>query len=67
MANDQGYISSVSWSPMLNMWLGLALLAGGRGRHGEIVKVFDGLRGVHMLAEICDPMHFDPENKRLHV
>ena len=27
MASDQGYISSVAWSPMLNMWLGLALLS----------------------------------------
>ncbi len=67
MANDQGYVSSVAWSPMLNMWLGLALLANGRARHGEVLQVFDGLRNVHMLAEICDPMHFDPKNERLHV
>jgi sarcosine oxidase subunit alpha len=67
MANDQGYITSVAWSPMLDMWLGLALLANGRERHGEIVKVFDGLRNIHMYARICDPMHYDPENKRLHV
>ena len=67
MANDQGYICSVAWSPMLNMWLGLALLSNGRARHGEVVKVFDGLRGHHYLAEICDPVHFDPENRRLHA
>ncbi len=67
MAADQGYISSVAFSPMLGYWLGLALLANGRRRVGEIVKVFDGLRNVHMLAEICEPMHFDRENKRLHV
>jgi methylglutamate dehydrogenase subunit C len=67
MAADQGYICSVAYSPMLNMWLGLALISNGRARHGEIVKVFDGLRGHHYLAEICDPVHFDPENRRLHV
>jgi methylglutamate dehydrogenase subunit C len=67
MTNDQGYISSVAWSPMLNMWLGIALLSNGRVRHGEIVHVFDGLRNIHMLAEICDPVHFDPKNERLHV
>ena len=39
----------------------------GRARHGEIVQVFDGLRGIHMQAQICDPVHFDSENKRLHV
>jgi sarcosine oxidase subunit alpha len=67
MANDQGYISSVAWSPMLNMWLGLALLSNGRSRIGEIVQVFDGLRNAMMAAEICDPIHFDAENRRLHV
>ncbi len=67
MASDQGYISSVAWSPMLNMWVGLALLSNGRARHGEIMQVFDGLRNIHMLAEVCDPVHFDPRNERLHV
>ena len=67
MAADQGYVCSVAWSPMLNLWLGLALLSNGRARHGEIVQVFDGLRNIHMLAEICNPVHFDPENRRLHA
>jgi sarcosine oxidase subunit alpha len=67
MANDQGYISSVAFSPMLNMWLGLALVENGRARHGEIVKVFDGLRGIHIHGELCDPVHFDKENARLHA
>ena len=67
MAADQGYISSVAWSPMLNMWLGLALLANGRERHGEVVKIFDGVRNIHMYGVICDPMHYDRENKKLHV
>ena len=67
MANDQGYITGVAWSPMLDMWVGLALVANGRARHGEIVQAWDGLRGHRVLAEICDPMHFDKENKRLHA
>ncbi len=66
MANDQGYISSVAWSPMLNMWIGLALLGNGRARHGEIVKIFDGIRNIHSYGEICDPVHFDKENRKLH-
>jgi sarcosine oxidase subunit alpha len=52
---------------MLNMWIGLALLSDGRNRKGEQVQVFDGLRNIHMLAEICQPVHFDPENRRLHA
>ncbi len=67
LANDQGYITSVAFSPMLNMWIGLALLSDGRNRKGEVVRVFDGLRNHHMLAEICEPIHFDPENRRLHA
>jgi sarcosine oxidase subunit alpha len=67
MAADQGYISSVAWSPMLDTWLGLALLSNGRNRIGETVQVFDGLRGIQMNAVITEPMHFDPENKRLHA
>jgi methylglutamate dehydrogenase subunit C len=66
MAADQGYISSVAWSPMLQQWIGLALLSNGRTRHGEVVKIFDGLRDYHVEGEICAPCHFDPENARLH-
>jgi sarcosine oxidase subunit alpha len=67
LAASQGYITSVAYSPTLGYWLGLALFRNGRERHGEIVKVFDGLRKIHMYAEICDPMHYDKENLKLHA
>ncbi len=67
MANDQGYISSVAWSPMLDRWVGLALLANGRERHGEVVKIFDEVRDNHLVGEICDPVHYDRENTKLHA
>ncbi len=67
LAGSQGYITSVAYSPTLGYWLGLALVRNGRERHGEIVKVFDGLRNIHMYAELCDPMHYDKENKKLHA
>ena len=67
MASDQGYVSSVAWSPMLGQWVGLALLANGRERHGEIVQVFDDLRNSHMLAQICEPVHYDRDNSKLHA
>jgi heterotetrameric sarcosine oxidase alpha subunit len=67
MANDQGYISSVAWSPMLGKWIGLALLANGGERRGEVVRIFDGVRNIEMYGEICDPVHYDPENKKLHA
>ncbi len=67
LANGQGYVTATAWSPSLDMWVGLALLANGRARHGEIVKIFDGLRNIHMYGEICDPMHYDRENLKLHA
>ncbi|MBI3672725.1 MAG: hypothetical protein HY245_04760 [Rhizobiales bacterium] len=67
IANDQGYITSVAFSPMLGQWVGLALLANGRARIGEMVKIFDGLRGIHQYGVICEPMHFDRENARFHA
>ncbi len=67
MANDQGYLTSVAWSPMLGHWIGLALISNGRARIGEQVQVWDGLRGHCVMGEICEPMHFDRENARLHA
>jgi sarcosine oxidase subunit alpha len=66
LANDQGYVTSVAFSPMLGYWIGLGLLKGGRARHGETVQVWDGLRQFHMLAEVCDPMFYDKEHVKLH-
>ena len=39
----------------------------GRERHGEVVKIFDGVRNIHMHGVICDPVHYDRENKKLHA
>ena len=67
MANDQGYITAVAFSPMLEQWIGLALVKRGRERHGEVIEVFDDLRGARRIrAEICEPMHYDRENLKLH-
>jgi len=67
LENDQGYITSVAYSPTLGGWIGLALLTRGRDRHGEIIQVFDGLRGSHIQVEVSDPVHYDKENRRLHA
>jgi sarcosine oxidase subunit alpha len=65
--NDQGYVTSVAYSPMLDMWIGLALCKSGRERHGEVVQLFDGLRGLHIEAELCDPVHYDKDNRKLYA
>ena len=52
---------------MLGRWIGLGLLKRGRERHGETILVWDGLRGIHMLAEVTDPCFYDKEHEKLHA
>ena len=66
IANDQGYVTAVAHSPMVGQWIALGYLNGGRDRYGETVQVWDGLRGMHMLAEVCDPIFYDKEHVKLH-
>jgi sarcosine oxidase subunit alpha len=65
LENDQGYITSANFSPMLEQWIGLGLLIRGRERIGERIRVFDPLRDGDFEAEIVDPVFFDPEGARL--
>ena len=52
----------------------LAMTAGLRAQPQEtgaaarrvIIFVWDGLRGTQTPGQICDPVHFDRENKKLH-
>jgi sarcosine oxidase subunit alpha len=62
--NDQGYLTSVGWSPTLQTHLGLGFLLNGRARIGETVRMVDHLRGAETLCEVCDPVFFDPEGGR---
>ncbi len=66
-ANDQGYVTSMAYSPELGTWIALAMLSNGPERHGEVVKVSDPIRGTELLAEVCAPHFVDPEGERLRV
>lgn len=61
---DQGYVTSVCFSPMLGQWIGLGLVARGRERHGEVVQAYDPLRDGDFEVEICSPVFYDPEGGR---
>ena len=65
--NDEGYVTSVAFSPSLGHWLGLGLLARGPERHGEIVRAYDPVRGGDVLVEVVPPCFIDPEGARLRV
>ena len=66
-ANDQGYVTSIAFSPSLGQWLGLGLLANGPQRHGELVRAYDPVRAGDVEVEACPPCHFDPEGAHLRV
>jgi sarcosine oxidase subunit alpha len=63
--NDQGYVTSVCWSPTLQTNLGLGFLKGGRARHGQVIRLVDHLRGIDTPVRVTDPVFFDPEGGRL--
>jgi sarcosine oxidase subunit alpha len=62
---DQGYVTSVCWSPTLEAWLGLGFLKDGRARIGERVRLVDHLRGLDVICEVCHPVFHDPEGEKL--
>ena len=63
--NDEGYMTSVAYSPTLGQWIGLGLLAGGSRREGECVRACDPLRGGDVEVEVCRPVFYDPQGERL--
>jgi sarcosine oxidase subunit alpha len=62
--NDQGYLTSVGYSPTFGHFLGLGFLRNGPERYGEIVKMVDHLRGVETLCEVINPVQFDQKGDR---
>ncbi len=63
--NDEGYLTSVCWSPTLETSLALGFLKSGPERLGERVMAVDHLRGTRVLCEVCNPVFFDPEGERM--
>ena len=62
---DQGYVTSVCWSPTVGAWLGLGFLKDGRARLGEKIRLVDHLRGLDVICEVCHPVFHDPEGEKL--
>jgi sarcosine oxidase subunit alpha len=65
-ANDQGIVTSAAFSPALDHWIALGLLARGPSRHGEVVRAYDPVRGGDIEVEVAHPVFVDPEGTRLH-
>lgn len=64
-AHDQGYITSVAFSPTFGHYLGLGFVQNGLARHGEVLNMVDHLRGIQTQVELCDPVFFDKDGGRV--
>ncbi|MFK7940082.1 MAG: sarcosine oxidase subunit alpha family protein [Roseovarius sp.] len=63
--NDQGWMTSVAYSPILGHSIGLGFIKSGDTRIGEIVRAVSPLHGLEMEVEICSAHFIDPEGERL--
>jgi len=64
-ANDQGYLTSVCWSPTLGRDIALAFLRDGRARTGETLRAVCRLRGLDTAVDVVAPPFLDPDGGRL--
>lgn len=64
MAHDQGWMTSVAYSPELGHSVGLGFLKCGQNRIGETVRAYNPMREQDVLVEVCSPHHIDPEGER---
>ncbi len=63
--NDQGVITSATYSPSLDHWIALGLLVRGTRRIGERVMTVDFMHSAFVEAEVCVPVFIDPKGERL--
>jgi sarcosine oxidase subunit alpha len=64
-ASMEGHITSWCYSPQLEAPIALALLAAGRGRHGEVLWASSPLIGQSVRVRVGPPCFFDPDGARL--
>ena len=64
IAHDQGWMTSVAYSPELGHSIGLGFVKRGHDRHGERLRCYSPIRGQDVMVEVCSPHHIDPEGER---
>ncbi|MDG1282157.1 MAG: sarcosine oxidase subunit alpha family protein [Pseudorhodobacter sp.] len=64
-ANDQGYLTSVAFSPNLGHTIGLGLLKNGAARKGEVLRAVNPVQNSETLVEVVSAHFIDPEGDRL--
>ena len=64
-AHDDGYMTSVVYSPHLGHSIGLGLLKSGQDRMGERLRAVNPLKGTAVEVEVVSPHFVDPDGERL--
>lgn len=64
MDNDQGYLTSVAYSPTLGYSIGIGFIKNGHTRMGEIVRAVSPIHETEMDVEIVSAHFIDPEGGR---
>lgn len=65
MENDEGWLTSVAFSPELQCSIALGFIKRGQERLGEVVVANDPVRQRRIDVEIVSPHFIDPEGERL--
>ncbi|MDE2003469.1 MAG: sarcosine oxidase subunit alpha, partial [Betaproteobacteria bacterium] len=60
-----GHVTSWCFSPHRDAWIGLGLLAGGRGRHGETLWAVSPLADARARVAVGPACFIDPDGERL--
>jgi sarcosine oxidase subunit alpha len=60
-----GHVTSWCWSPNLDAWIALALVANGRARHGESLWAVSPLAGAETRVRVGPPCFIDASGERL--
>ena len=63
--SDEGWISSVAYSPTLETSIGLGFVRQGHARIGETLRAWDALQGSDVCVEIVSPHFHDPDGELL--
>ncbi len=65
IAHDEGYMTSVAYSPNLGHTVGLGFLKDGGNRIGEQLRAFSPVTDKDIMVEVVSPHMIDPEGERL--
>jgi heterotetrameric sarcosine oxidase alpha subunit len=61
---NQGYLTSVAFSPTFGHFLAQGFVRGGQARRGDRLRMVDQVREIETIVEVCDPVFFDPKGER---